>query len=219
MKNLKIFAIVNLFALMALASSCGGDKVERPDPILSPERIAASQSNFDAPTVPSGGIAGGVQHYICPDGHANGGGPAQGNCIECGKALIHNQAFHDQPAASPDGQTPGAEPPQNAAGVWHYTCPNGHEGGSGSATACAQCGTTLVHNTAYHNTPGANTTLDPTGAITPPAPATPATPEPAQNDAGVWHYTCPDGHDGGAGSATACAVCGKTLVHNQFYHN
>lgn len=43
------------------------------------------------------------------------------------------------------------EPPQNAEGVWHYTCPNGCAGGGGSATACAGCGTTLAHNQEYHN--------------------------------------------------------------------
>lgn len=218
MKNLKIFAFVNLLLLGALVTSCGGEKVDRPAPVLSPERIAESQSNFDTPTVPSGAVAGGVQHYICPDGHANGGGAAQGNCIQCGKALIHNQAFHDQPSAAADpSQTPGAEPPQNAAGVWHYTCPNGHTGGAGSATACAQCGTTLVHNTEYHNTPGG--APDASALTAPTQTPPPTTPEPAQNASGVWHYTCSDGHEGGAGSAVACAVCGKTLIHNQFYHN
>lgn len=46
---------------------------------------------------------------------------------------------------------PKNEPPQNAAGVWHYTCPSGCAGGGGSAIACSSCGTTLAHNTAYHN--------------------------------------------------------------------
>ncbi len=43
------------------------------------------------------------------------------------------------------------EPAQNASGVWHYTCSNGCAGGAGSAAACGSCGTTLVHNQAYHN--------------------------------------------------------------------
>lgn len=123
--------------------------------------------------------------------------------------------------------TPAAEPPQNTAGVWHYTCPNGHTGGAGSAAPCAVCGTTLVHNTAYHNTSapatpvgatttaGNATTIPPT-TITPPVNQTP---EPPQNAAGVWHYTCANGCAGGAGSATACAVCGSTLAHNTAYHN
>lgn len=112
------------------------------------------------------------------------------------------------------------EPPRNAAGVWHYTCPDGHEGGGASAAeTCATCGKTLAHNTAYHdqaapsqpqpNSPTANP------AITPPPP----TPEPAQNAAGVWHYTCPDGHaGGGASAAETCGVCGKALAHNTAYH-
>jgi len=53
-------------------------------------------------------------------------------------------------------------------------------------------------------------------AITPPSAQTP---EPAQNAAGVWHYTCTSGCAGGAGSAVACATCGNTLVHNQGYHS
>ncbi len=135
-----------------------------------------------------------------------------------------------QPAA--DGTTPPAtptpEPAQNATGVWHYTCPKGCEGGAGSAEACAKCGTTLVHNTAYHppaNNPAAaapatNATSLPEGMTAVPNPTTnpTPTPEPAQNAKGVWHYTCSAGCAGGAGSAVACAKCGKTLAHNQTYH-
>ncbi len=150
---------------------------------------------------------------------------------------------------TPDRNAPNAagEPAQNAAGVWHYTCTNGCAGGAGSALPCASCGTTLVHNTVYHNNNGTtaptgtvnpSATLNPTvagsntnkGSITNPiiqgidppagAPMTPPkTPEPAQNAAGVWHYTCSAGCAGGAGSAVACASCGATLVHNTAYHN
>lgn len=119
------------------------------------------------------------------------------------------------------------EPAQNATGVWHYICPDGHEGGAGSAQACAQCGKTLVHNKAYHNNP-ANPTVTSSPTIntgdgesqisTTTLPPIQKPPEPAQNAKGVWHYTCPDGHEGGAGSAGPCAVCGKTLVHNKTYH-
>jgi len=146
-------------------------------------------------------------------------------------------------AATPPGAT--AEPPQNAQGVWHYTCPTGCAGGGGAATACATCGTTLVHNQAYHAgaapaiqpnittgaaTPasgaislGGNSAIQPLGGQPGAAPtATPATPpkapEPPQNAAGVWHYTCSNGCAGGGGSAIACAGCGSTLVHNQAYH-
>ena len=132
-----------------------------------------------------------------------------------------------------------AEPAQNAQGIWHYTCPNGHAGGAGSATACGECGATLVHNQAYHGntaTPTATNAATPVTGGTPPtmftdptqapvnatigtAPTQVQTPEPAQNAAGVWHYSCSNGCSGGAGSAIACSQCGNTLAHNQAYHN
>ena len=147
-------------------------------------------------------------------------------------------------AATTTGQTPPpatAEPAQNAAGVWHYTCTDGHPGGAGSAVPCATCGKTLVHNQTYHSnntqptpvsapgTMGAagqpNISLGDGASIAPmggapsaPAPAAAKAPEPAQNAAGVWHYTCSNGCAGGAGSAVACATCSSTLVHNQTYH-
>ena len=151
MNHPRIFTF--LFALLLL-SSCGGEKIDRPTPVLTPEQLQASQNTFDSPTVPSGGVAtGGVKHYTCPNGHE--GSDSQGSCIVCGATLQHNQAWHNQPAQTPQTPTPGGEPPQNAAGVWHYICPSGHDGGAGSAVACAECGTTLIHNTAYHDQAGA----------------------------------------------------------------
>ena len=47
---------------------------------------------------------------------------------------------------------------------------------------------------------------------------TPKTTEPAQNEMGVWHYTCALGCPGGAGTATKCKNCSNTLVHNTAYH-
>ena len=122
---------------------------------------------------------GAVFHYICPKNCPGSGAGAAGTCPVCGTAYVHNQAYHSQAqpgAASPTGETtpdgrqiekmivpgsttpaaPGSttaappEPAQNAAGVWHYTCPKGCAGGAGSAVACGTCGTTLAHNTAYH---------------------------------------------------------------------
>jgi len=129
------------------------------------------------------------------------------------------------------------EPALNAAGIWHYTCPSGCEGGGATAIPCPKCGTTLAHNTAYHNNGNTTTTttssnpISPvltqpsTSALTSPAVGNLPTnnpiqkaPEPAQNAAGVWHYTCPSGCAGGGGSATACATCGTTLAHNTAYH-
>lgn len=110
-------------------------------------------------------------------------------------------------AATPNPATP--EPPQNAEGVWHYTCSKGCAGGAGAAGNCATCGGPLAHNSAYH----ANANSTPT---TPPA--TPPAAEPAQNAAGVWHYTCGKGCAGGAGAAGTCGTCGGTLAHNTAYH-
>jgi len=148
-------------------------------------------------------------------------------------------------ATTPVTPPPPAEPAQNAEGVWHYTCSNGCAGGGGSATACATCGSTLAHNSAYHGqaappNPAAAAAGAAAGAIqtvggTPPTMfadpskqpvnATVGTPiapvqaaEPPQNAAGVWHYTCSAGCAGGGGSATACSGCGATLVHNTAYH-
>jgi len=111
---------------------------------------------------------------------------------------------------------PLKEPAQNASGVWHYTCRIGCAGGAGSATKCENCGNILAHNTTYH----ANNAAQSSAPFATPTAATPAsnTPEPAQNAAGVWHYTCVKGHAGGAGSAVACSSCGDTMAHNNGYH-
>lgn len=106
--------------------------------------------------------AQGVWHYTCPKG-CKGGGGAAGPCGKCGSTLAHNAAYHGPqqqaqptagnvtvPATATSSTTPKVEPPQNAKGVWHYTCSKGCAGGAGSATACAKCGATLAHNAAYH---------------------------------------------------------------------
>jgi hypothetical protein len=113
-----------------------------------------------------------------------------------------------------------SEPAQNATGVWHYTCAKGCAGGAGSAVNCTTCGNPLQHNQAYHG----NVTNTPTKApITTPNTQTSTTipapqPEPAQNAAGVWHYTCEKGCAGGSGAPEACKSCGTTLAHNATYH-
>ncbi len=114
-------------------------------------------------------------------------------------------------AATPNPATP--EPPQNAEGVWHYTCSKGCAGGAGAAGNCATCGGPLAHNSAYHANANSTPTTTP---ITPSA--TPPATEPAQNAAGVWHYTCGKGCAGGAGAAGTCGTCGGTLAHNKAYH-
>ncbi len=120
------------------------------------------------------------------------------------------------PATTPDAVIPNPttpEPAQNAEGVWHYTCSKGCAGGAGAAGVCATCGGTLAHNSAYHSKANSTPTTPPiTPSVTPP------TAEPAQNAAGVWHYTCGNGCAGGAGAVGTCATCGGTLAHNTAYH-
>ncbi|MBK9271813.1 MAG: hypothetical protein IPM48_09450 [Saprospiraceae bacterium] len=70
------------------------------------------------------------------------------------------QPAADQPATQqpnvqmPPDFTPVSGPPQNAPqnakGVWHFTCPKGCAGGAGAAGPCPKCGEALTHNQAYH---------------------------------------------------------------------
>lgn len=158
-------------------------------------------------------------------------------CSETSTDTSTTPSAPDISVVSPDGSaTPAAAPPaaktpepaQNADGVWHYTCAKGCAGGAGSAAPCATCGGTLAHNAAYHGNASAPVPTiggDNSGSpvILPPPTAgnpsiAPTTAEPAQNAAGVWHYTCASGCAGGGGSATACGGCGGTLAHNAAYH-
>lgn len=120
------------------------------------------------------------------------------------------------PSAPPAPAT--AEPAQNTDGVWHYTCAKGCAGGAGTATACATCGATLVHNQVYHSNDNTFPAVSPTAASGQPTQAPAPKPEPPQNAAGVWHFTCSAGCAGGAGAAGSCAKCGKALAHNAAYH-
>ena len=135
----------------------------------------------------------------------------------------------DNNAANAPGVAPVTAPPAvggGVAGVEHYICPSGHVGSGGAGQgACSQCGAALVHNQAFHANdaapaPAAATGQnpmfqDPNAAPTIAAPPT----EPAQNAAGVWHYTCAAGCAGGGATAGPCSQCGATLAHNQAYHN
>ena len=144
-----------------------------------------------------------------------GSGPDQDVRNQARQSLDVPQSW--TPAAqNPIANTPPPTTNTNTAavsGVNHYICPNNCEGSGGSTqVSCPVCGTQYVHNAAYHNQPTPSTTTTTT-------PSTQTTPEPAQNAAGVWHYTCPAGCEGGGGSAVACASCGATLAHNAAYHN
>lgn len=115
------------------------------------------------------------------------------------------------------------------ATVKHYYCANTDCEGTDSQVAgnCPKCNTPYMHNQAFHNSeflkngplkiqsntplPNSTTTTN-TTTINRPA-------EPAQNDLGIWHYTCPKACPGGAGSPTNCVSCGTLLAHNSIYHN
>lgn len=112
-------------------------------------------------------------------------------------------------------QNSGAEPAQNAVGLWHYTCSKGCAGGAGLAGNCSTCGGLLAHNQAYHGTANAAPTTS-TPFTTPNT--TQTLPEPSQNAAGVWHYSCNQGCSGGSGAAGNCNTCGNALAHNTAYH-
>jgi hypothetical protein len=179
-----------------------------------------------------------VSHYYCPNNCEGSGADAAGNCPVCGTQLLHNSAFHNQTPTTPNPandptyvidddpqqalqqmlqQAQGAQGGQpTATGVSHYICPNNCEGSGGAVAGnCPVCGTAYVHNQAFHSQ---------ASGITPPAAAPgqqalPATPPAAQNAAGEYHYICPNGHEGGAATASGCPTCGAELVHNQAYHN
>jgi len=109
--------------------------------------------------------------------------------------------------------------------VKHYTCSNNCAGSGGDAAGnCPVCGNAYVHNDAYHNNTAAPTPNPAAGAAnTQTSTSTvnfsdPASTEPAQNAAGVWHYTCGKGCAGGAGAAGNCGTCGGPLAHNSAYH-
>ncbi len=189
------------------------NKIDRPDAILSQEQ----RDRINAESATQSSAAGSVFHYICPNGH-NQGGDGAGTCPECGAELIHNQAYHSQAPSSTGTINPTDAAATSAGGVQHYICPNGHDHGAPGMGTCPECGAEFIHNQAYHNNQTTATPSTSPGTSVTVPPATSST-EPAQNASGVWHYICPNGHAGGAGSATACGECGTTLVHNSAYHN
>jgi len=110
---------------------------------------------------------------------------------------------------------------ETTAKVVHYICDNKCENsGSENPGNCPTCKKPYTHNLAFHNDDFLKN-----GPLNVPktdlgAPATTNTAaSPAQNAKGVYHYTCTNGCNGGAGSATKCVSCGTVLAHNQAYHN
>ncbi|WCO02681.1 hypothetical protein [Psychroserpens ponticola] len=110
------------------------------------------------------------------------------------------------------------EPAQNTAGVWHYTCRIGCPGGAGKADKCGTCGNVLAHNTTYHDKANSATTAPFAAPVASKTVTQDKKPEPAQNSAGVWHYTCSKGCAGGSGAAGSCSTCKGALAHNSAYH-
>lgn len=121
------------------------------------------------------------------------------SCIERGKSVEKKQNQQEKPKKSK---------------IAHYLCPNGHEGADQQGK-CLECNAVLVHNQAYHGLnipkdgikdPFSNSNNKNTAS------------SPAQNKYGDYHYICPNGHPGGAGTAIECLACNTKLVHNQNYH-
>jgi hypothetical protein len=141
-------------------------------------------------------------------------------CSNDGSSKKAGDASTDAP-----GLNPGAATTATTGAVMHYICPKNCAGSGGDgAGTCPVCGSEYVHNDAFHNQPATPALTPPSGgpfdnqaapSITPPAPAVT---EPAQNAAGVFHYTCTKGCAGGAGAAGSCSKCGAELAHNAAYH-
>ncbi len=136
----KLLLIIFLF--LGFATSC----VERGKPV---------EKKTDKTTLKEGSKK--IEHYICKNGHK--GSDQQGICPECNVAYTHNQAFHGlsiptntlkDPFQSAPNSNQTTAPAQNAYGVYHYVCPNGHPGGAGTAANCTGCNAKLVHNQGYH---------------------------------------------------------------------
>ncbi|PHQ55687.1 MAG: hypothetical protein COC16_04715 [Lutibacter sp.] len=105
--------------------------------------------------------------------------------------------------------------------VKHFICANKCEGSGGAiAGNCPTCNTPYLHNQAFHNDEFLKSgplNVPKTDVNTNPVKNTSISP--AQNASGVYHYTCPNGCYGGAGTAAKCTTCGTDLAHNQAYHN
>lgn len=142
---------------------------------------------------------------------------ALSSCKNSKSDEVRDQARESLGVQAPTTQPGAAQPaasPALTSNVKHYTCPNNCAGSGGDVQGtCPVCGSAYVHNQAYHDQQNA---ASPAVTTTPTAPT--AAPTPAQNAAGVYHYTCTKGCAGGAGATGNCATCGAPLAHNQAYH-
>lgn len=105
--------------------------------------------------------------------------------------------------------------------VFHFVCPNECEGSGGPGKAtCPACGAEYVHNNEYHQYQRQQQQNNQAAAINPQTNGQIEMQQPsATNAQGEYHFICPEGCEGGAGTKTACANCGADLVHNDAYHN
>ncbi len=146
------------------------------------------------------------------------------SCNNTNKDSVRDDARSTLRDLPPGSVTP---PPANpnalstSGTVPHYICPNNCQGSGGAAAGtCPVCGSEYEHNQAYHNQAATSSpSINPSINLGDQTPTISTTPEPAQNAAGVWHYTCTAGCAGGAGAAGKCATCGGDLAHNTAYHN
>ncbi len=166
MKILKYLIV--LFVVLAYMSC--DNKPERPDPVMSQDRIESvgETTPSNVATITNSN----VKHYTCPNNCLGSGGDGAGKCPVCGTDYVHNGAYHNQGAQGQQvtpldsgsntvtldpnsaGQTPPAQnttPAQNAVGEWHYVCSKACGGGGSGAGSCPKCGSELTHNATYHN--------------------------------------------------------------------
>jgi len=157
-----IILLIGSFFTMVACNTKKEDPVSE-QPALSTENpsitLKGDTSVQNPATSSSTATANSEHHFICPNACKGSGGTQAGKCPVCGSEYVHNDAFHKgqpipEPAMKIDPATNTAVPTQtqaqNAAGVYHFICPKGHEGGAGVAGNCSKCGTPLEHNQAYH---------------------------------------------------------------------
>lgn len=140
----KFYLLIFIFTITLIAC-----KEEKPKSVIDKNNVAKN-----------------VKHYICNNNCENSGSDVAGNCPVCKTPYTHNVAFHSDDllksgplnvqsnatqTAPTNNNSNSPAPAQNSAGVYHYTCSNGCNGGSGAVTNCNSCGEPLAHNQLYHN--------------------------------------------------------------------